>query len=166
MVFFELGQLPLLYTRKQYLLKLWCNLLFTNNIVLQNCYSEMLGQCEVDPNCKNWLTCVKHELDSLSLSDYWINLHNLNAPLFLATMKQHVRDQCQQNLQGRIETGRKSLLYKHLVHSYEIQPYLIKPIPLEFKQVFVSCGSPHTVSQSRQDVIQISLLHNASVSCM
>ena len=95
MVFFALGQLPLLYTRKQYILKLWCKRLFTNNVVLQDCYSEMLGQCEVDPNCKNWLACVQHELDSLGFSDYWLNQHNLNVPLFLATMKQRVRDQCQ-----------------------------------------------------------------------
>ena len=126
MVFFEMSQLPVLYTRKQYLkLKLWCELLFTNNVVLQTCYSEVLGQREKDPNCKNWLACAKHELDLLGLSDYWINQHNLNVPLFLATMKQLVGDQCQQNLRDKTETGR---LYKHLVLTYEIQPYLTKPI--------------------------------------
>ena len=125
MIYAELGRLPLQAVRKYKIIKYWAKLLATDNIILKNCYLEMLNT-----ESKNWVKGVRDILFELGFINVW-NEQTVNSNL-LPIIKQRIFDQAKQSIFAKISVMNKCFLYKHIVNKISLQIYLQKCIPKKY----------------------------------
>ena len=95
MIYAELGRLPLQAFRKYKIIKYWAKLLSTDNIILKNCYLEMLYT-----ESENWVNEVRSILFELGFLNVW-NEQTVNSNL-LPIIKQRIFDQAKQPIVAKI----------------------------------------------------------------
>ena len=139
MVYYELGRLPLLYTRKCRIFKYWFKLLCTTNCILKNCYNFLYDELLKCPSNKtNWLYFIKNELLRVGLGDIWFNQGFFTdykiCNDFLFLIKQRLFDCQKQEFDGMLSTSSKCSSYQYMVHNLCLQYYLGKPIPDVYKK--------------------------------
>ena len=100
MIYAELGRLQLQAVRKYKIIKYWAKLLSTDNIILKNCYLEMLNT-----ESKNWVKGVRDILFELGFINVW-NEQTVNTNL-LPIIKQRILDQAKQSIFAKISVMNK-----------------------------------------------------------
>ena len=102
MIYAELGRLPLQAIRKYKIIKYWAKLLSTDNIILKNCYLEMLNTESI-----NWVINygVRDILFELGFINVW-NEQTVNTNL-LPIIKQRIFDQSKQSIFAKISVINK-----------------------------------------------------------
>ena len=95
----------------------------------------MLENCESDPACDNWVSWVKTEIYSLGFEDFWVSQESISDQIgyFSNMAKQRITDHYMQSLRATLDCSSKSHIYKHVVSTFSLQPYLTKPIPKRYK---------------------------------
>ena len=91
-VYGELGELPLLVKRKERILKYWINIVRDKNSFVYQIYNVLRHDADnnMSYNGLNWAYNVKCLLNSLGMSDVWLNQDSV-FPCF-TNMKQRIRD--------------------------------------------------------------------------
>ncbi|XP_076100737.1 uncharacterized protein LOC143069817, partial [Mytilus galloprovincialis] len=138
MVYYELGRLPLLHTRKCRIFKYWVKLLCITNCILKNCYCFLYDDLQKCPNNKtNWLYFIKNELLSKGLGDIWYNqglfLDSKLSSSFYLIIKQRLFDCLKQDFGSQMNNLVKCTSYRYMVQNFCLQNYLCKPIPVIYK---------------------------------
>ena len=96
----EFGRLPLQAVTKYKIIKYWAKLLFTDNIILKNCYLKMLNA-----ESKNWVNGVRYILFALGFINV-CNEQTVNTNL-LPIIKQRIFDQAKQSFFAKISVMNK-----------------------------------------------------------
>ena len=73
-------------------------------------------------NGLNWASQIKNILDSLGLSNIWINQHNADIPFNL--IKQRILDTYKQSWYSSINNSNRLEMYARYKHDFEIENYL------------------------------------------
>ena len=73
-------------------------------------------------NGLNWASQIKNILDSLGLSNIWINQHNADIPFNL--IKQRILDTYKQSWYSSINNSNRLEMYAGYKHDFEIENYL------------------------------------------
>ena len=75
-VYGDLGRYPLYISRYVRIIKFWCHILSTENILVSYFYNHMVEACSY--GAKNWASNVKSLLDNYGFSFVWTNPHSIN----------------------------------------------------------------------------------------
>ena len=75
-VYGELGRYPLYISRYARIIKFWCGINKTDNILINTLYDSLLTDCIMGK--KNWASNVKTLLDNFGFSYVWDNLFTVN----------------------------------------------------------------------------------------
>ena len=89
-VYGELGRYPLYVNRYVRIIKYWCKILRSNNILIGQMYNSLVEACNNGVN--NWAKNVKVLLDSYGFSFVWSNPFSVNLNTFRLCFKQRVLD--------------------------------------------------------------------------
>ena len=74
MIYFELGRVPMYVESYCKMIKYWCIILKTENIVLKTCYETMFESSERKFNQKyNWAGNIRDILCKYGFNDIWIS---------------------------------------------------------------------------------------------
>ena len=79
-VYGDLGRYPLYITRYIRIIKYWCKLLNTDNIIMKTIYRQSISDCSKGYN--NWVSNVKQLLETYGFADCFINGDNLDCKAF------------------------------------------------------------------------------------
>ena len=121
-VYGELGRYPLYITRYILIIRYWCNLLRTNNIILSTVYNDMLRDCEL--GLDNWVSKVKSMLFEYGFGNIWQNPQNINVNAFCNQFKQRLIDCFTQKWNNDIDTNQVLTTYKHFKTVFTYEKYL------------------------------------------
>jgi hypothetical protein len=133
MIYSELGRLPLEIERTCRMVKYFFKLRNTENCILRNIYSEMYTQCLTEPNSKCWLSSIRDTLFSVGLGYVWSEGYG-NEKVVLLQLRQRLKDIFIQNMFSFFNSSSKCRIYKYICHGLDLQPYLTKPIPDQYKE--------------------------------
>ena len=89
-IYGELGRYPLYINRYVRIIKFWCKIISSENIIVKHLYKCMLKDCENGK--KNWASNVKSLLDSFGFSNAWLDQANIVHNQFHCIFKQRVCD--------------------------------------------------------------------------
>ena len=89
-VYGELGRYPLYIQRYVRMIKYWCKLITTENILLKTIYNDALKDC--NKGLKNWVYNIKKLLDDFGFSNVLHDNSLVNINLFPNIFKQRVID--------------------------------------------------------------------------
>ena len=121
-VYGELGRYPVYITRYIRIIRYWCNLLRTNNIILSTVYNDMLRDCEL--GLDNWVSKVKSMLFEYGFGNIWQNPQNINVNAFCNQFKQRLIDCFTQKWNNDIDTNQVLTTYKHFKTVFTYEKYL------------------------------------------
>ena len=130
-VYGELARYPLFVVRFGRIIKFWCKIALSDNIILNNIYGLALRDCNLGK--RNWLADVKSMLDNYGFSEVFHNLNHQSALSFPHVFKRRVFDCFQQEWLGEI--GRNRILedYRLFKINFEYENYLdLVPFSLRF----------------------------------
>lgn len=129
-VYGELGRSPLYINRYSRIIKFWCHLLQSNNILISNLYNALVVSCASGKS--NWAKSVKTLLDSYGFSYVWSNPFSVNLNTFHLHFKQKVIDVFKQTWFNDVNNSRSLILYKSFKQSFELEHYL-SVLPKKFR---------------------------------
>ena len=131
-VYGELGRYPLYINWYCRVIKYWCKLQSTDNIILKNVYRL----CKEDydkGNNKNWVANVKHILDNQGLSYIFSDAEYINLKSIPHLLKQSLIDTFLQNWFSVVDKSPVLTLYKHIKPDLEYEQYIdVLPSNLRF----------------------------------
>ena len=91
-VYGDLERYPLYIQRYVRIIKFWCRMVSSDNILVSYFYNNMVEACS--KGAKNWASNVKSQLDSYGLSYAWCNPLSLNLNTFHLLFKERAIDVC------------------------------------------------------------------------
>ena len=124
----ELGFYPLVIERQVRIVKYW--LKFKSNesghIILTSVYHSMID--DMSNGATNWLSKVKHLLESNGFADTWIYCDSVISNRFIPVLRQRLMDMYLTNWREGMEVSSSFSLFRNLKYSYMYQPapYLYK----------------------------------------
>ena len=121
-VYGELERYPLFISRYSCIIKYWCHLMSSDNILINNLYYSLVEACNLGK--KNWASCVKSLLDNYGFSFVWTNPFSVNLETFYLNFKQRVIDTFKQSWLNDIANSRSLILYKNFKQTFEFEYYL------------------------------------------
>ena len=116
----ELRRYPLYISRNVRIIKYWCKLLKSENILLQQIYQAMLIDC--NNGLKNWASNVKSLLDTTGFSDIWYTQSSANLKPFPLIFK--IIDMFIQNWSSCINNNQSTRIYKDIKETFCIEDYI------------------------------------------
>jgi len=121
-VYGELGRYPLYVTRFVKIIKYWCKLINSDNIILQCVYKQALDDCK--KGHKNWVTNVKKLLCDYGFAYIFEEQSVSNYNNFIAAYRQRIIDCSQQQWYGSMQTSPILDTYKIYKLNFEYERYL------------------------------------------
>ena len=121
----ELGRFPLIIYRKISMIRYWIKILASGDTFIpRKIYCMLKNDADNNRtyNGLNWASQIKNILDSLGLSNIWINQHNADIPFNL--IKQHILDTYKQSWYSSINNSNRLEMYARYKHDFEIENYL------------------------------------------
>jgi hypothetical protein len=124
-VYGELGRVPLYISRYVRIIKYWCKIVQSGNIIIQRLYETMLDH---DNNAivKTWAHNVKTLLDINGFAYVWCNPHSVNMSTFHLLFKQRLVDAFIQDWNSKICNASSLTYYRHYKPVFELEMYLNK----------------------------------------
>jgi len=121
MVYGELGLLPLSTQIKSRVLNYWCKVLNDkeNKISVLLYKMSKILYTESQLNFP-WLRCVHNSLNSLGLSNYWLNQTVTSPTVFKKVVNQRIRDQFIQEWHSTVHESSKCLNYRTFKTSFDL----------------------------------------------
>ena len=89
-VYGELGRYPLYISRYARIIKCWCQIHDSDNILINSLYDSLLAERSREMN--NWASSVKKLLDNYGFSNAWNNTFSVDLKTFHLLFKEHVID--------------------------------------------------------------------------
>ena len=89
-VYGDLGRYPLYIQRYVRIIKFWCHIVSSDNILVTYFYNNMVEAC--NNGATNWAGNVKSLLDNYGFSYVWNNPHVVNLSSFHLVFKERVID--------------------------------------------------------------------------
>ena len=121
-VYGELGRYPLYISQYVRIIKYWCKVLNTDNIIIQKLYEQGLRDFE---NGKvNWIASVKKLLNEYGFSYVFTGTTNLDLTNFPCIFKQRVIDCFIQEWYGNVNNSTVLEEYKYFKNGFEYEKYL------------------------------------------
>ena len=132
-VYGELGRYPMYISRYCKIVKYWCKITHSENIILNRLYN--LAVRDSISGCTNWVSRVKRLLDDFGFSDMYnsVNSSDIHIKSFPLVFKNRLIDCYKQEWFSLVE--RNSLLqeYKHFKSQFSYEQYLdLVPFDLRF----------------------------------
>lgn len=121
-VYGELGRYPLYITRYVRIVKYWCKVLNSDNILIQKLYEQGLHDC--NRGRKNWVFNVKKLLSEYGFAYIFDNTSLLDPKLFACIFKQRVVDTFIQGWFGSIANSTVLDNYKMVKLTFAYEAYL------------------------------------------
>ena len=121
-VYGDLGRYPLYIQRYVRIIKFWCRMVSSDNILVSYFYNNMVEACS--KGVKNWASNVKSLLDSYGLSYAWCNPLSLNLNTFQLLFKERAIDVFKQSWVNDIAQSSSLLLYKDFKSEMVYERYL------------------------------------------
>ena len=121
-VYGELGRYPLYVSRYVRIIKFWCGINESDNILTNTLYDALLTDCRLGK--RNWALSVKSLLDNYGFFYVWDNPSSVNLKKFHLIFKERVIDVFKQEWLHKISVSGSLTLYKNVKHSLEIEHYL------------------------------------------
>ena len=116
-VYGELGRYPLYIPRYARIIKFWCRINETDNILINTLHDSLLTDCRMGK--KNWASNVKTLLDNFG-SYVWDNQFTVNLKSFHLIFKERVIDVFKQEWFNKISLSGSLTLYKNFKQSFGI----------------------------------------------
>ena len=85
-VYGELERYPLYVTRYTRIIKFWCHIINTDNILVNKLYSSLVDACSTGENACNWSKNVKSLLDKYGFSFVWSNPFSVDLKHFICSL--------------------------------------------------------------------------------
>ena len=120
LVYYELGRLPLYILRKLRIIKYWGKLKNSQNGILKSCLEERVNLKD------DWIINVKTELCKLGLAYIWDEMY-IDKRLY-KIIEHRFYDVYRQEMMSNIHQVSRGYTYQHLVDSFCMQYYLLKPL--------------------------------------
>jgi len=121
-VYGELARYPLYISRYCRIMKYWCKVKDSDNIILKKTYE--LGLSDHENGKINWVSNVKKLLDDYGFSDVFSNFTSYNVKSFLLLFKQRVIDCFKQSWYGGVLQSSVLYEYKSFKETFEYEMYL------------------------------------------
>jgi len=118
-IYGELGRYPLYINRYTQIIKFWCKIIYSDNIIIKNLYKDMLLSAN-----DNWAKQVNLLLDSYGFTYVWINSDSVYLKTFHVLFKSCVLDNFKQAWWQNICKSGSLCTYKYLKTSLCIETYL------------------------------------------
>ena len=117
-----MNRYPLYITRYVRIIRYWCRLLYTNNIILSSIYKNAVE--EHSKGCRNWVGNVKAILNEFGFTNIWIYPGLYDLKHFSYIFKQRLLDCFTQKWHSDLQENRALVLYKHFKVDFSYEPYL------------------------------------------
>ena len=129
----ELGLYPLVIERQVRIVKYWLKLNSneSGNIILSSVYRNMID--DVSSGATNWLSKVKHLLESNGFAETWIYRDSIISNRFIPVLRQRLVDIYLSNWREGMEASSSLSLFRNLKDSYEPAPYLHKVLNRKYR---------------------------------
>ena len=120
-VYGEFGRYPLYLNRYSRIIKFWCHVLQSNNILILKLYNSLVASCNNGKT--NWAKGVKTLLDNYGFSYVWRNPFSVNLNTFHLQFKHKVIDVFKQTWYNDVNNSRPLILYKSFKQSFKFEHY-------------------------------------------
>ena len=110
-IYGELGRYPLYLFRYVRIIRYWCKLIHTNNIVMSVVYKSAVD--DTSKGLKNWVGNVKSLLEEFGFAHVWLNPSCINLKTFPCVFKQRLMDCFMQKWHSDLQNNGVLILYKH-----------------------------------------------------
>ena len=129
----ELGLYPLVIERQVRIVKYWLKLKSneSGNIILTSVYHSMID--DMSNGATNWLSKVKHLLESNGFADTWIYRDSVISDRFIPVLRQRLMDMYLTNWREGMEVSSSLSLFRNLKYSYQPAPYLYKVLNKKYR---------------------------------
>ena len=121
-VYGELGRYPLFINRYSRIVKYWCKIVESDNILIKHIYNLLL--LDVQRGKQNWCSNVKYLLDSYGFSYVWENPTSVNLKAFQAEIRLRIIDVFKQTWYNSLTNSSSLSLYKEFKVKFEFEKYL------------------------------------------
>ena len=121
-VYGELGRYPLFINRYARIVKYWCKIVESDNIVIKHIYNSLL--LDVQRGKQNWCSNVKYLLDSYGFSYVWENPSSVNLKAIQAKIRLRIIDVFKQNWYNCLTNSSSLSLYKEFKVTFAFEKYL------------------------------------------
>ena len=121
-VYGELGRYPLYISRYVRIIKYWCKVANSDNILVKTMYTEGVKDCE--KGFKNWVANVKSLLNNFGLGYVFYNVEQMNVKDFPNIFKQRVVDNFIQQWHVAVENSPVLISYNYFKNNFEYESYL------------------------------------------
>ena len=120
-VYGELGRYPLYINRYTRIIKFWCKIVSSSNLLIEKMYDYF---CECNVKRNNWAYQVKYLLDCYGFSYVWNNPFCVDLNSFHIFFKERVIDTFKQNWNQRLQECGTLDIYKKCKTVFEFENYL------------------------------------------
>ena len=124
-IYGELGRYPLYLFRFVRIIRYWCKLMHTNNIVMSAVYKAAVD--DILKGLNNWAGNEKSLLEEFGFAHVWLNPHCVNLQTFPNVFKQRLMDCFMQKWHNDLQNNRVLILYKHFKIDFSYESYLNIP---------------------------------------
>ena len=111
-IYSELGRYPLFINRFVKIIKYWCNIVSSANILLTKMYHCLL---ETSINRNNWVYNVTTLLDTHGFSHVWINPNSINLKTFHLIFKQRLQETFKQQWYNKLLASESLCTYRSFI---------------------------------------------------
>jgi hypothetical protein len=121
----ELGRIPMYIMRKVHMLRYWIKLLKADkNSILYKVYLTLKVDADnnISYNDKNWAYQIKSILNSIGMTDLWLNQDILDIKLF--PIKNRIIEMYMQSWYSKINNSSRLQSYCMMKNRFEFEPYL------------------------------------------
>ena len=123
-IYGELGRISFHCRHLFNIVKFWMKILCSNeNKYVSRVYKLLKSDFENNPNIVNWCSKLKQLLCSLGFYDVWLQQSVGDIDMFLAILKQRLKDNFVQNWHERLHNSSRALFYRTIAN-FEFQSYL------------------------------------------
>ncbi|KAL4219933.1 hypothetical protein ACF0H5_020345 [Mactra antiquata] len=120
-VYGELGRFPLFINRHTQIIKYWCKIINSKNILINQFYMHQLNNLNTK---HNWANSVKNLLDRNGFSYVWMNPSCVNLNTFHIVFKERLLDIFKQTWYTNISESNYMFYYKHFKLNFKFEKYL------------------------------------------
>ena len=120
-IYGELGRYPLYLFRYVRIIRYWCKLIHTNNI-MSVVYKSAVD--DISKGLKNWVGNVKSLLEEFGFAHVWLNPSCINLKTFPCVFKQRLMDCFMQKWHSDLQNNGVLVLYKHFKIDFSYECYL------------------------------------------
>ena len=120
--FRELGRWPLYIARFFKIIKFWCKIFSTDNIIMKKIYQQNVIDCS--HGYTNWVSNVKRLLYTYGFAESFTHSDKLNCKIFPSIFKQRLIDNYTQEWHTSIENSNVLDLYRNCKTNLSYESYL------------------------------------------